>query len=155
MAVWIVRGGSRNADNEQDFLESGSVGIHFGVDQTIDAMSDGVLREEIQRFYIHWIKERGVQFRPGVVTYFRNQVLTFRDSIRQGDTIVMPRKASRGHRVARGIVAGGYEYWDRVDYPHRRRVQWLETEVPRESIGHVWAPSDQRTVFRIDGGVTS
>ena len=152
MAVWIVRGGSREADSEQDFLESGSVGIYFGVDQTIDGMSDAILREEIQRFYIRWIEERGVQFRPGVVTSFRNQVLRFRDGIRPGDTIVMPRKASRGHHVARGIAVGRYEYWGPVDYRHRRRVRWLETELPRESIGHIWAPSDQRTVFRIGAG---
>ena len=94
MAVWIVRGGSRFADAEQDFLESRSVGIYFGVDQTMGGMSDVVMRREIQRFYIRDVAERDVQFQPRVVTYFLNQMLTFRDGIQPGDTIVMPRKAT-------------------------------------------------------------
>ena len=151
MAVWIVRGGSHAADAEQDFLESGSVGIYFGVDQSLDGLTEGALRREIRDFYIEWVDERGVQFREGVVTLFLNQVLRFRDEIRRGDTIVMPRKASGGHTVARGIVSGGYEFWGEEDYCHRRRVQWSETEMPKEGVGYEWAPSDQRTVFRIDG----
>ena len=152
MAVWIVRGGSHVADAEQDFLETGSVGIYFGVDQLLDGLSDGDLRGEIQEFCIWWAEERGVEFQPRVVTWFLNQVLNFRDGIQRGDTVVMPRKASGGHRVAQGIVAGGYEHWGEVDYRHRRRVRWSETDMPRESVGFDWAPSDQRTVFRIDGG---
>ena len=29
MTSWIIRAGGRNMDREQDFLESGSVGIYF------------------------------------------------------------------------------------------------------------------------------
>ena len=152
MAVWIVRGGSHAADGEKDFLDSRSVGIYFGADQSIDGMSDAVLRSEIERFYIRWIEDRNVQFRPGVITYYLNQMLAFRDGIQMDDTIVMPRKGFGGHRVAQGMVDGGYEYWGDCEYPHRRRVRWLETEMSRESVGHVWTLSDQRTVFRIDGG---
>ena len=152
MAIWIVRGGSHGDDAEQDFLETESVGIYFGVDQTLDGLSDGVLRGKIEEFCIWWAAERGVQFQSRVVTWFFNQVLNFRDGIRRGDTVVMPRKASGGHGVARGTVASGYEYWGPENYRHRRRVQWLETDIPRESIGYDWAPSDRRTVFRIDGG---
>ena len=152
MAVWIVRGGSREGDAEQDFLENGSVGIYFGVDESLGGLSDAILRREIREFYLRWVLERDLNFQEGVVTLYLNQVLRFRDEIRRGDTIVMPRKASGGHTVARGMVSGGYEYWGSEDYPHRRRVRWSETETARESIGHVWAPSDRRTVFRIDGG---
>ena len=152
MAVWIVRGGSHVADAEQDFLETGSVGIYFGVDQALDRLSDAALRAEIHEFCVWWAGERGVEFASGVVTRFLNQVLNFRDGIQRGDTIVMPRKASGGHRVAQGMVTGGYEHWGEVDYRHRRQVQWSETEIPSETVGYDWAPSDQRTVFRIDGG---
>ena len=155
MAVWIVRGGNYLGDAEQDFLESRSVGIHFGVDQNIDGMSDTVLRREIQQSYVGLLAERNPRVEQRrvqqVVTFYLNQVLKFRDDIRTGDTIVMPRKAAGGHRVAQGIVDGGYEYWDSEDYPHRLRMRWLETEGPRERIGHAWTPSDRRTVFRIDG----
>ena len=119
-------------------------------------MSDAVLRREIQQFYIGLLAERNARVEQRrvqqVVTFYLNQVLKFRDDIRLGDTIIMPRKAAGGHRVAQGIVDGGYEYWGSENYPHRRQVRWLEIELPRERIGHVWTPSDRRTVFRIDEG---
>ena len=61
MAVWIVRGGSHVGDAEQDFLDSGSVGIYFGADQNIAGMSDSVLRREIEQFYIGWLVGRNVR----------------------------------------------------------------------------------------------
>ena len=150
MTSWIVRGGSRIADKEQDFLDTDSVGIYFGVDQPIDEMGDEALRREIERYYVQDCRERGVTFSPRIVTFFRNQTLTFRDGIQPGDTIIMPRKASGGHTVARGVVRSGCEYWEGKDYPHRRRVQWLDIEMPRQGTGLTWYPSDQRTVFRIE-----
>ena len=150
MASWIVRGGSRLMNREQDFLESGSVGIYFGVDQPIDEMGDEALLREIERYYVQDCRERGITFSPGIVTFFRNQTLAFRDGIQLGDTIIMPRKASGGHTVARGLAHGGCEYWAGKEYPHRRRVQWLDREMPREKTGLTWYPSDQRTVFRIE-----
>ena len=115
MAIWVVRGGSRWGDAEQDFLESGSVGIYFGANQNISGMSHADLRSEIEQFYIRDLEERhGLveQLRvQRVVTFYLNQVLKFRDDIGVGDTIVMPRKARGGHRVAHGVIVGGYEYW--------------------------------------------
>lgn len=155
MAVWVVRGGSRFGDAEQDFLESGSVGIYFGADRNIDGMSDTDLRREIQQFYVRYLDEQDKSVDQsrvqGVITYYLNQLLRFRDEIGLSDTVIMPRKAYGGHTVAHGIVEGSYEYWRSVDYCHRRRVRWISAEVPRQQIGHVWTPSDQRTVFRVDG----
>ena len=154
MAIWIVRGGSRWGDAEQDFLESGSVGIYFGADQNISGMSHADLRSEIKQFYIRYLDERHELVEQsrmqGVVTYYLNQVLKFRDDIGLGDTIVMPRKRFGGHRVAHGVIDGRYEYWDTEDYPHRRQVRWMGREVPRNIIRHDWPLSDRRTVFRID-----
>ena len=154
MAVWVVRGGSWRDDAEQDFLESESVGIYFLVDRDLNEVNDSDLRLEIERNYILDRKGRnalveGSRVR-GVVSYYLNQVLKFRDGIKLDDVTIMPRKASSGHTVAQGVVEGGYEYWGDAAYRHRRRVRWTETEVPRESIGHMWHPSDQRMVFRID-----
>ena len=150
MASWIVRGGSRIADKEKDFLDTDSVGIYFGVDQPIDEMGGEALLREIERYYVQDCRARGITFSPRVVTSFRNQTLAFRDGIQLGDTVIMPRKASRGHTVARGVVRSGCEYWAGKEYPHRRRVQWLDREMPREKTGLTWYPSDQRTVFRIE-----
>ena len=155
MAIWIVRGGSRWGDAEEDFLQSESVGIYFGADGNISRMSHADLRSEIEEFYTDWLREQHKPVKESVVkrvvTLYLNQVLRFRDEIGLGDTIVMPRKAFGGHRVAHGVVVGEYEYWGSLGYRHRRRVQWTGTEAPRDHIGHAWPLSDQRTVFRIDG----
>ena len=144
MTAWIVRGGKKFEDAEQDFLESASVGIGCGFgQQNADGMSDQVLRTGIQQFDQRRVKS--------VVSGKLTELLNFRDNIRLGDTIVMPRKASRGHRVALGEVTSGYEYWaDEEWYPHRRRVRWLETDIPREQVGCCWQLSDQRTVFCVE-----
>ena len=146
MAVWVIRGGSRLADAEQDFLESGSVGIYFRADRDINGTSDADLRREIQQNHVSYLDAIGKSVDEsrvqGVITYYLNQLLGFRDSIRLGDTIVMPRKVSGGHSVAHGIVESGYEYWGSLYFPHhhRRRVQWIAAEVPRQQIGHEWNP---------------
>ena len=142
-------------DAEQDFLKRGSVGIYFGVDRDISTMSDAALRLEIGDSYTRLLEERVGRVEQsrvkGVVTYYLNQVLRFRDDLAAGDTIIMPRKAFKGHRVAHGVVVGDYQYWGPETHRHRRPVRWVGTEVPREQIGHTWRPSDHRTVFRIDG----
>ena len=109
---------------------------------------------EIKQFYIRYLEERHELVEQsrvqGVVTYYLNQVLKFRDDIRLGDTIVMPRKRFGGHRVAHGVIDGGYEYWGAENYRHRRQVRWMGREVPRDIIRQGWPLSDRRTVFRID-----
>ena len=146
-------------DAEQDFLTSNSVGIYFGADRNISRMSEADLRSEIEEFYFGLLVEAvGVEearrIEPsrikGVVTYYLNQLIRFRDNIALGDTIVMPRKAFNGHRVARGVVAGEYEDWGPVPYRHRRRIDWADIELPQDEVGYAWRPSDRRTVFRID-----
>ena len=142
-------------DAEQDFLERGLVGIYFGVGRDISTMSDAALRLEIEQFYTRRLSEDGGRVEQsrvkGVVTYYLNQVLRFRDDLAAGDTIVMPRKSFNGRRVAHGVVVGDYEYCGSEPYCHRQRVRWTEPEVSRGQIGHAWPPSDRRTVFRIGG----
>lgn len=150
MATWIVRGGSSKADQECACLHTRSVGVYFGVDRHLDGMEDEALRAEIERYYIQDCRERGIKFLPWVVTFFHSQTLAFRNGIQIGDTVIMPRKRSGGHRVARGVVSSECEYWGGEVYPHRRRVDWQEHNVPRESTGLAWRPSDRRTVFRIE-----
>ncbi len=114
MAVWVVRGGSKPWDAVREFLTGGSVGVYFLVDRDISGMGRSSLRAEVEQSYIYdmglspqAVVEASLR---GVITRFANQLLSFRDSIEIGDTIIMPRKAFRGHTVARGIVDGGYHY---------------------------------------------
>ena len=119
---------------EEDFLQSESVGIYFGADGNISRMSHADLRSEIEEFYTDWLREQHKPVKESVVkrvvTLYLNQVLRFRDEIGLGDTIVMPRKAFGGHRVAHGVVVGEYEYWGSLGYRHRRRVRWTGDRSP-------------------------
>ena len=157
MGAWIVRGGSHypDADTEQEFLTTGSVGIYFGVDRDMTDASRADLWAAVRQFYIrenwHQPGESNDSAMRGVFTRFANQLLTFRDDIQVGDTIIMPRKGTGGHTIARGTVTSDYR-WCAEPYPHRRRVCWTEHEMPRESVEYQWASSDQRTVFRVDVG---
>src|ERR671932_87247 len=62
------------------------------------------------------------------------QLLRFRHRMQPGDLVVHPRKADRTVNVGR--LAGGYRYEPEVwpDYPNRRAVDWLATDVPREAL---------------------
>ena len=88
MAVWIVRGGSRWGDAEQDFLQSGSVGIYFGCDRNISRMSHADLRSDIEWFYIRELEEQRKLVKESAVkrvtTFYLNQVIRFRDDIGLG-----------------------------------------------------------------------
>ena len=152
MAVWIIRGGSDWEPHEEEFIDSCSIGIYFGVEGTA-RRSDDELRREIRDNNLLWHEERGLKMKPssmnGVVTRFLNQVGLFRDSVQPGDVVLMPRKESRGHMVRRGIVESSYEFWPGCIYPHCRRVKWEAEDVPRNCLPYSWHPSNQRTVFRV------
>ena len=152
MTVWIMRGGSDRGLHEGEFIASGTIGINFGVYETA-RRPDDELRREIKEDFLLWNEERGIEMDgsrvDGVVSRFLNQVRSFRDDVQPGDTVIMPRKKSRGHMVRRGIIESGYEFRRGQIYPHRRRVKWESENVPRNSLPHSWYPSDQRTVFRV------
>ncbi len=107
MTVWIMRGGSDRGLHEWEFIASGTIGINFGVYETA-RRPDDELRREIEWAFLLWNEERGIEMDgsrvDGVVSRFLNQVRSFRDDVQPGDTVIMPRKKSRGHMVRRGQV---------------------------------------------------
>ena len=151
MAVWIVRGGSSRGLHEEEFLESSSIGIFFGAEEDLTVATEDEIRRDIRQYYIDDLEARGKEMSPsrieGIVTYYINQVLLFRDSIKPGDTVLMPRKETGGRMVAVGTVTSSYEFWDGKNYRHRRGVKWEQESVPREQFPFEWYASDQRTVF--------
>ena len=152
MAAWIIRGGSDRGLHEEEFIESESIGIYFGVIGTARRPDDD-LHREIREGYLLWNEERGITMDAsrldGAVTRFLNQVLLFRDAVQPGDTVIMPRKKSRGHAVRRGVVQGGYEFWPNEVYPHQRRVKWETEDMPRGRVPCLWYPSNQQTIFKV------
>jgi len=79
------------------------------------------------------------------------QLLRFRHVMEVGDLLVYSRKADRTINIGR--IAGDYEYqpdaWPR--YPNRRKVDWLKTEIPRDtfSSGCLYEIGSALSVFTI------
>ena len=152
MAIWVMRGGSVRGVHEDEFVESGTIGIYFGVDGDAHRPSE-MLRQEISEHCLWWNSERGLDMDPsvleGVVTRFLNQTRLFRDSVQPDDTVLMPRKRSGGHALRRGVIDGAYEFRDGGVYPHRRRVRWERTDVHRGSVPYSWSPNSRQTIIKV------
>jgi restriction system protein len=79
------------------------------------------------------------------------QLLRFRHVMQPGEFIVYPRKADRTINIGR--IAGEYAYepqeW--FEYPNRRPVEWLKTEIPRDgfSSGCLYEVGSALSVFTI------
>ena len=151
MAVWVIRGGSARGLHEDEFIEEGGIGLDFGVETNANRPNE-VLKREIREYCLWYNKERGITMKSKdlerLVTLFLNQVLLFRDSVQPGDTVIMPRKKSRGHMVRKGVVQSGYEFWP-GRYPHQHRVRWEPEDVPRGRLPYSWYPSNQQTIFKV------
>lgn len=127
MALWLVRAG-KYGGREQLALDEGRAII--GWEQLPD-LSAVKSRDDLKQVFdkIH----------PDISEGRRNnwvaQVWAFRSKIKKGDLVVLPSKHQP--TVAVGKVTGDYEY-QKVggDEPlHSRRVQWLNTEIPRNHFG--------------------
>lgn len=153
MAVWVVRGGSARGLHEEKFLSEESIGVYFGADIDLARATRSEIEGDVRDFYLWDSDRRGKSISPAsvkrVVTRFTNQLLLFRDSIQVGDTILMPRKKSGGRRVAVGEVTSPYEFWEREEYRHRRRVRWEQESVPRDGFPYEWPPTSQKTITRV------
>ena len=151
MAVWVIRGGSARGLHEQEFLDEHSIGVYFGADIDLAGSTREEIEADVREFYLRELDRPGKATSPprikGVITRFTNQLLLFRDSIQEGDTVLMPRKRTGGRQVAVGRIVSGYEDWAECLYRHRRRVAWEHESVPRESLPYTWRANDQQTVI--------
>ncbi len=125
MAIWVVRGG-RNGEREQEALEDNILGIGFG---GLGDLSTTQTREQATRL----VREDNPGAKDKSVIAWTSSVWAFRDGIKRGDLIVMPRKGQKV--IAIGEMVGDYEF--RPDTPesgHRRAVKWINREVRRDSL---------------------
>ncbi len=158
MAVWIILGGNGPGNAEREFLATGPIGIGFYIEGDIRGLSRERVRLRTQAGYLRYLRDEGIDARvwrlQGTVTWFLHQVLNFRDTVRIGDTIIMPRKASGGRRIAHDTVAGRYRFTPRARYPHRRRINWIDQDLRPHEIATLYPfyepQSDNRTVIRIE-----
>ena len=153
MAVWVIRGGSAKGLHEEEFLTEQSIGIYFLADIDLTNATTDEIRADVARNYRAQLAETGIGMNEarvkGVVTYYTNQMLLFRDAVEVGDTVLMPRKRTGGHMVAVGKIASAYEHWPDQEYQHRRKVAWEQESVPADSLPYEWQANDQKTVFRV------
>lgn len=153
MAVWVIRGGSAKGLHEEEFLAEQSTGIYFLADLNLTNATTDEIRRDVARNYRAELADSGIGMDEGrikgVVTFYTNQMLLFRDAVEVGDTVLMPRKRTGGHMVAVGKITSEYEHWPGWEYQHRRRVAWERASVPRESFPYEWQANDQKTVFRV------
>ncbi len=139
MAVWVVRGGSEG-EYEEEALEKDVVAIGF---DPID-LTDIQTRDELKDSY----QQRYPEATSNQIGNWAGQLWTFKDQIRIGDLLVMPRKKV-WELVAVGEVSGGYEYHPESPFSHRRAVKWINKEVHRDSLdqGFLRSMSSDLTVF--------
>ena len=121
MTAWVIRGG-RFAEREDEALENGFLTIGFGIIKSLDNVEtpDGVAgcldlsgNETNQQLAIRV-----------------SQVWAFKDGIKTGDTVAMPRKGQSV--LAVGRITGEYTYRpEPSEFSHARAVEWINKDVPK------------------------
>lgn len=125
--AWVVRAGRHGEDEEQN-LRNGCATV--GWQQTGD-LTHLHSREEVRAR----VDEVFAGDHPGRQAILAGQLWAFRDTIREGDLILLPLKSQPG-RIAFGQCTGPYAFDPAAD-PHRRHyrtVQWQEDTVPRSAL---------------------
>lgn len=124
--VFLVRAG-RNGEDEEYVLEHNLAVIGFIEVPALDraANFDAIL-ELVNASY------PGIRSRAA--GNYAGQLWAFAISMREGDTVVLPRKLSS--QIALGTVTGPYKFQRIGDrYRHTRPVKWIRPDVPRSVFG--------------------
>lgn len=125
MAVWTVKGG-KHGEREERCLEHGVIG---GGWEAIPDLSDVSSKEELAALC------EGAE--PGWSAKTRSnyvgQLWSLRERMQDGELVALPLKTSG--TVAIGRISSPYAYRDDLgdDFKHARSVEWLATEVERDS----------------------
>ncbi len=131
--AWVVRAGRAGeeaAETEQHNLDHSVVSIGWGDWlEPLDRFTD---REEFRGHLDEHFPERGAKRGAWQIWGFANE-------IQVGDLVVMPQKRpelGRRRLIAIGRVVGSYEYDPSrpEDMRKRRKVEWLQTDLPREVV---------------------
>ena len=142
MALWAVRCGS-SGEYEPEALENGKLALDFN--NTID-LTQVQTRNALKTLYNRIAPEAT----PNQINNWAGQLWSFKDSIKIGDLVVMPRKDNREF-FAIGEIAGEYEY--HTEQPsHKRAVKWISPAVRRDSLeqGLLRSLTSELTVFMPD-----
>ena len=125
MAVWTVKGG-RHGEREERCLEHGVIG---GGWEDIPDLTGVSSKEELSSLCEMAAPSWSSRTRANYVA----QLWSLRERMVEGELAVLPLKTSG--TIAVGRINGPYAYRDDLgsDFRHARPVEWLATEVPRDS----------------------
>lgn len=120
--AWMVRSGG---GDYIELFETGIVAIGFGTPMDLT----GLGREEIRETFIEnnpTIADRTANGNVGMLHRFTNE-------LKVGDGVLTYDPGTRKYTV--GTIASDY-YFDKSmeELPHRRKVTWLEKQVPRDNL---------------------
>lgn len=121
--VWVVRGG-RRGDNDTWLLEHGYVAIDFNEFPNLSKVGS---RDEMITLATRLIPNQ----KEKALLNWSAQLWAFVARMEKGDLVVLPQKSTRQLHIGR--VLGDYEFVGEGpdSIRHRRKVEWLRTEVPR------------------------
>ena len=126
MSLWMVRSG-RHGEQEGLALEEGLTCIGFEV---FPDLSSAKTRKGMRELVQATMPDAS----PAKVSNIYGQLFAFAQRIKDGDLIVLPLKTNP--QIAIGRVTGPYEYrTDLGEVHHTRKVKWLQTDIPRASLG--------------------
>ena len=121
MTAWVIRGG-KYGEREDEALENGFLTIGFGIIKSLDNVQTP---DQVAEYLDRSPRDTNPQVASRV-----SQVWAFKDTIKTGDTVAMPRKGQSV--VAVGRITGGYTYRpEQPDFSHARSVAWISQAVPK------------------------
>lgn len=125
MAVWTVKGG-RHGEREERCLEHGVIG---GGWEDIPDLTDVSGKQELSDLCEVSAPNWSSRTRANYVA----QLWSLRERMGEGELAVLPLKTSG--TIAVGRINGPYAHRDDLgsDISHTRPVEWLATDVPRDS----------------------
>lgn len=120
--VFLARAGA-NGEDEDYALENGLAIIGFKELPSLEGVADYDAIVALVRNSIPGLK-------PRQIGHLAGQLWAFSISMKEGDTVVLPRKLTS--QVALGKVTGPYKFRKVGDgFRHTRAVSWIRPDVPR------------------------
>lgn len=132
--VWVVRQKPTFEKQFPLFLEEGIIALGWSELTDVTKMDKKELMEELKKTQTR-VSDRSVALQA-------NMIKRFTDEIKVGDIIFVPDN----EKIHIARVLGDYQYFpEKIDdnFPHQRKVEWLEKNVPFNKI-----PNSLKPAFR-------
>lgn len=124
--LFLVRAG-KNGEDEDTAIEEGKAILGF---REVGTLEGARSREEVAAR----LGEAAPDEQPKRRANRAGQLWAFKDAMREGDLVVLPRKLTS--QIAVGRVAGPYAFAEvENELRHTRKVSWIRPDVPRLEFG--------------------